>query len=481
MATQSEKMQMLSELNEDEFRTGVLVHLLRKMGFKRVRVRHGPDEYGKDITFCESSTLGDTYTAVVAKVGNISGGASGSNNLSIVENQVKMAFEMPIPDVEEKREFHVNRVIVWTTGNISRNARDRIMHARGDKFRDVRFKDGSATIDLLDEHYPAYFSIRDPYVSEYYTAAKVYYSRLEELRTLGGYSEQRLLPVIFVPPSLIDFEASHADLRSIREVGKSRKVCPFNDLLEIPEDTIVVGGAGSGKSTLLRRLLLSIIEENEQIPRRSPIPILVQFNKLNLTDDEGIEKAINAEYAFHFDMPEMAQDLGADLEDGSVIVLLDALDELETEERITRALDLVKEFKQRYPGTRTVLTSRLLDVLEQPNLLSGFRMFEIERLSPEQMAKFIENWFGQESPLGMRLIELVNEPLALRGLPATPLTLALVAVLYESGSKEVPANLTELCEKYVELALGRWDISKGMSLQFEWRVKEFILRRIRFC
>jgi len=94
------------------------------------------------------------------------------------------------------------------------------------------------------------------------------------------------------------------------------------------------------------------------------------------------------------------------------------------------------------------------------------------------MEEFVENWYGKDSGIGRRLTAFLQQPLSLRGLPATPLTLALVAILYESGTKEVPANLTELFEKYIELALGRWDISRDISLQYEWRVKEFLLRKI---
>jgi hypothetical protein len=80
--------------------------------------------------------------------------------------------------------------------------------------------------------------------------------------------------------------------------------------------------------------------------------------------------------------------------------------------------------------------------------------------------------------VGNRLIHLVKDPLSLRGLPTTPLTLVLVAALYERGHHEVPANLTELFSKYVELALGRWDETKDISSQFEWKVKQFILQQV---
>ncbi len=118
MQDQSHKYAMLQELNETEFRQEVLIPLLKKMGFEKVRERHGPQEYGKDITFFEPSAFGGTHFAVVAKVGNISGAATGKQNLETVKTQIDQAFSLPFDDVEDKKSYQVERVIVWTTGEI---------------------------------------------------------------------------------------------------------------------------------------------------------------------------------------------------------------------------------------------------------------------------------------------------------------------------------------------------------------------------
>jgi energy-coupling factor transporter ATP-binding protein EcfA2 len=468
MATQSEKQKMLLELDEASFRTDLLGPLLKKMGYEKVRERHGSQEYGKDITFYQPSDLGGTHFAVVAKVGNISGAASGRANLATIVNQIGMAFEMPIEDVEDKQEYHVDRVIVWTTGRISNNAQRQILNAQSEKFRNVSFKHGDATIDLLEKYYPAFFTIRDPYVSDYFASAKESYSRLEELRALGHSSERHLLPLIFVPPTLMPY--------GIKKDEKKRY--SFDDLLTTSHNVIVVGEAGSGKSTLLRRMLLRIIEENERAGQRAPIPILIQFKKLDIDDAQGIEKALNIEFSRFSPTGLVAPEGETDLADDSVVLLLDGLDELKTEDRINQALNLVRGFNRKYPQIRTILTSRLSDIFEKPEVLSNYLVLRIAGLTPVQMVEFVENWFGQDSPVGKRLARFVQAPNSLQGLPKTPFTIALVAILYESGTKEIPANLTELFAKYVELALARWDTSKDISLQFEWKVKEFILRRV---
>lgn len=473
MATQSERWKMLQELDEAEFRTDLLVPLLRKMGYHDVRERHGPAEYGKDITFREASPLGDQYHAVVAKAGPINAAASGKHNLNTVENQVDMAFKMPMPDVEAKKKQHVDRVIVWATGRISGNAQDRIIEGRAREFRNIGFKDGQATIELLEAYYPAFFTLRDPYVSDYYSGAKQFYSRLEELRTLGCSSEGHRLPAIFVPPRL----RRYGEVPKVGGERAKKVLYSFSDVLAETRSTVIIGGVGSGKSTLLRRMLINIIEQNEQALRRSPIPILVELKRADSDDPDGLPNAINEEF-LRFGSQGVPGESDTGLQDGSLIVLLDGLDELKTEDRITQAIEYIKDFNKRYPKTRVVLCSRPLEVFSSPDILSGYSYLAIEDLDASQRVRFVQNWYGEESPIAQKLVRLVTAPVALRGLPATPLTLALISILYQSGDKEIPANLTELFTKYVELVLGRWDVSRDVSVQYQWRVKLFVLRHI---
>lgn len=472
MTKVSERRQLLKELNEDQFRNEALVPLLKKMGCEKVRERHGPDEYGKDITFIDPSPLGESHVAIVAKVGNISGAASGASNLSVVKNQINMAIDLPIEDVERKSKYRVNRVIVWTNGNISGNAQKQIIETLTDQFRNVDFKDGQATLELLEEYYPAFFTIRDPHVSEYYSGCKEFYSRLEEIRALGGSTENHRLPAIFVSPILAPFPR---DLSTRKTTSK--KEYSYRDLIEMPGDLVITGIAGSGKSTLLRHLLITIIKNNELKSRRSPIPILIEFKNLDLEDEHTIELTANSQFV-RFVSDQLSTELKNDFIDGKVILLIDGLDELKEEDRIFGALERIRDFKKKFPSTRIIITTRLISTIESPERFSEYRILNIENLTSTQMSKFIDRWFSVDNQINYRLKKIVQKPLSLHGLPQTPLTLAIVAILYGSGAKELPANLTELFQKYTELVLGRWDESRDISVQFEWRVKAFLLQKI---
>lgn len=478
MKTQSEKLKKIESLNEALFRKEVIVPLLKKMGYEKVRETHGPDELGKDIVFYEPSKLGGFHSAVVVKVGNISGAASGEKNLATVLTQIDMAFENPFFDYEDKQNYQINKVIVWTSGNISSSAQKQIQNQTA-KLRNVTFFDGTKTIDLLEEHYPAYFTFGDPVVSDYFYAAREYYSRIEELRSLGGSTEQHRLPLIFVAPKFTEMREGPIDVKKYTGNIKSKnhQEVLFSDLLKLEKNYFIVGSAGSGKSALIRHILLTIIEQNETQMKRHPIPVIVDAKKVAWGEADCVESAIFRELN-RFTKFEDEFDLSKNLFNGLIIVLIDGVDELRDEDKVKRALNTIKTFNKKYEKVRTVTTTRSLEVFKDPDVLAGENVLNMLPLSSEQMRKFVINWFGDASDVTKRLIQVIDRPFGLHGLPSTPLTLAIVSILFESGTKEIPANLTELFQQYTELVLGRWDTSKEISHKIEWRIKQFVLAKV---
>ena len=167
------KLQRLNTLNEIEFHE-LLLKLLTKMGAKDVRHTHGTNEHGKDIVFHKEDSFGKTFCAVVAKVGNISGAAGGTGNLSnllrTINYQIESSFKVRHSNVasDNPHSNRINEVIVWTTGTISHTAQDRIRAGLDSEYRNVRFRDGIATVTLIDSHLPAFFEISDLTIKNYF-------------------------------------------------------------------------------------------------------------------------------------------------------------------------------------------------------------------------------------------------------------------------------------------------------------------------
>ena len=473
------KQEKLNSLSEDAFRSDVIIPLLRNMGYTNVRLHHGPAEYGKDIICQFKAPLSIENIAVVAKVGNLTGAAKPNSltlRLADVKEQISQAFRIPIEDATLKSPTNVNRVFVWISGTITNSVDHQVTNDNGNSFVNVDFIDGSTTIEKLNELYPSYWTIGDYNITTYFSNARKKYSELDELLALGVQNSHRKLPTIFISPKLELIEQVRS--KQARQQGLPRKTFAFSRLLKIhPQNTAIIGGLGTGKSTALRRMLLQIIEINETELKKYPLPVYLKFRELDQDNTTAIRDAISNEFKLLATDDEPA-DLEELLERGDVVVLIDGLDELETEENINKGIRLLTSFIDKYKYSRVVFTSRSLEIFKTSNVLAQFSVYRMLNLDFQQIQTLIRKWFEESDKDGEQLIKLISNPVTFASLPHTPLTLALLATLYDRGIQDLPANLTELLEKYVEITLGRWDMDKGIQQQIEWRIKQNLLGQL---
>ncbi len=453
--------------------------LLQKMGYERIRDVHGPDEDGKDIVCRYRTPLSTVNIAVVIKKGDLSNRKSskqGTNRLVEVREQVREAFTVPIEDASEKTSVAINSVIVWVSGRIRSGVRRQVTRGLTSEFINVEFKDGPETIDLLKAHYPEFWTIGDFNISTYFASARTKYSQLQELLALGLRDSHRQLSSVFVEPK-IELRERVRSKQAIKE-RLPRKRFQLSKLLEShPRNVALIGGMGTGKSAALRRLLLQIIEVNEKELRKFPIPIFVRFRDLDLKQANSILAGLQTEFE-QLTPPGEDNNIEELLCDGNVTVLLDGLDELETDENISLGIQELAAFVEKYSNPRVIFSSRSLEAFETSGILSKFTVYHMRHLDFQQIQTLIRKWFESSDKDGEALIKLVSNPMTYTSLPHTPLTLALLAVVYDRGIQDLPANLTELIEKYVEIALGRWDMDKGIQQQIEWRIKQNLLGQL---
>ena len=94
-----------------------------------------------------------------------------------------------------------------------------------------------------------------------------------------------------------------------------------------------------------------------------------------------------------------------------------------------------------------------------------------------KIIRFIKTVCGSAN-VKNRLLEDLKSSELFKALPNTPISAILLANLINEGVDELPYGITDLYTKYTELALGRWDITKGLLSQKEFEAGIAILANI---
>jgi hypothetical protein len=148
----------IQAMNEDDLRRRVLMPLFRKMGFRDVMLYHGSIlEQGKDIVMWKPDdfTARQNY-AVIAKVGRITGSVTGRSGAGGVFVQLQQAIGSDYADPITTRRETVNRCIVVSSGEITKEARETLSRtlASANLNAVTDFVDGDLLWKLVEQHMP---------------------------------------------------------------------------------------------------------------------------------------------------------------------------------------------------------------------------------------------------------------------------------------------------------------------------------------
>jgi formylglycine-generating enzyme required for sulfatase activity len=145
---------------------------------------------------------------------------------------------------------------------------------------------------------------------------------------------------------------------------------------------VVLGEPGSGKTTTLWDLAYHYAQEAQE-NAQAPLPVFVSLDGYT-----GPEQALDFVKA---QVGDLKPQLTALLQDGRVVLLLDALNQMppgDYRPRVRRIQALLSEFEM----VPVVVTCRELDYVEELNL----HRLEIQPLEPVRQRQFVENYLGLE-------------------------------------------------------------------------------------
>lgn len=238
---------------------------------------------------------------------------------------------------------------------------------------------------------------------------------------------------------------------------------------------VIVGDPGSGKTTFLRYLARVDADNLDTLPFLLRLRDLYDYVSQSGSPPKGpkwrwlisycTDQSI--EYGWNFTDTWMIDQFGH----GRVLMLLDGLDELTSEDERVEIANIIDSTAKKWPQVSFVLTSRP-GVMQGTAVPTNFPMYKIDLLKDREIEAFIKAWVSllfqkvgidfsggiEEENYRAALLGAIRDRSDMHDLARTPVMLTAMAVVHWN-ERELPKSRTEIYEAVV-----RWLIKSRRDL-----------------
>jgi hypothetical protein len=237
---------------------------------------------------------------------------------------------------------------------------------------------------------------------------------------------------------------------------------------------MVTGQPGSGKTMLLRYLALNYGVGKLRLVDE---PVLILLELWRLSDGaEILEELVSA--LKRDDFPNGKDFLEQALGQGRVVLLLDGLDEVNTEKR-PAAVKRIKDFLDTREKCRVVITCR--SQVYQGEFDGVVKQtLEVMEFTDAQIQQFLRPW-QVEMPAEksiQQLVQSLNNRPRIKELARNPLLLTIIAYLYCDTSFVLPHSRAEFYAKSTEILLETWDQARQTPNLYKGFTKRLVLQHL---
>jgi hypothetical protein len=233
----------------------------------------------------------------------------------------------------------------------------------------------------------------------------------------------------------------------VDQIAADKSVAEFKRLMAI-------GAPGSGKSMLLRSLALAYAEGRLIGVPGNPIPILLELNRLN-DSDEPLEVHLNKILELN-DFPHSEDFVNVGLAEGQLLLMFDGLDEVNIQRR-ARVVKEIQDLLDQYENCRAIITCRNA-VYNQEFVRTVDATLELVEFNDQQIVRFLGAW--KDKMRGDRSVEQLMHTLQDRprimALARNPLLLTVIAYMYTDTDFALPHNRAGFYEQSTNVLLGIW-------------------------
>lgn len=469
----------LKDLSEKELRK-LLVELFNTLDFKEVVEYHGINELGKDIVFYDVDKLSrKTWYACVVKAKDVNQAAYDE-----VARQVNECYRKKYPSTTHGH-VAINHVLVITSGIFKDNARAQIAEklTENNKVDTVEYWSVNELAEKIENTNLIEILFHNNNISQSLFNKEIL-SRISSessLKLLEGDFDVNIGSLesfqIKVKAKAKAFENERGEY--LKSIDLAHNNIPVKFLPEVSEilkqskPILLHGIATAGKTTILKKLGKDFIGSGEngyvfyielakyknQLSVDGIVPILNEIYESITNEKFDHDKIPKGEYVF---------------------VLLDGLDEISDPDIQNTVISEILKINASQ-GVRVVLTSRTNEfIVNHKQLREYFSTYELLPLSLSEMIDLGTKILVQDDKKA-NFVKLLKKNEIIHSFPKTPLTTILLAVLFKEDKidvRELPRNITELYSKFVDVFLNKWDRNKGISQQFKFQEKQFIIQKI---
>ncbi|WP_304016492.1 hypothetical protein [Nonlabens dokdonensis] len=472
-----DKLEVIQKSKNEPLLFEPLRQLFIAKGYNDVDITHGPHEHGKDLVFSFKDILSNNnqWCAVIVKNKN----ASQSDFLPGGElgKQIASAFSVPYKRTDGS-EAKISRVWVIVNGTVSPQARE----VASREFERLSTSIIIEDYQKLTEHIEEF--IEDLFLDDLEPAIHKFAQR--QIIKLGDVSSSNQLfnlelndiEDIFVD---VQIQQNKIDRDKSQYIGESSNHKQTNidgaiDILNTRENFIVHGIPASGKSILLKRTGIKALRNLST----NYAVFLIDFSKQRKDKPNSVKditRIIEKQYVENTD-----NEIFEKASYERILVMFDGIDDVHSEDDVSSIVRLINDFSTQFKDYQIVMALRTSHFLVNEDILSKFENIELMPFNLHQALTLVQKIIPNDKRKAQSFTNALKNSMISSSLFRTPLALTLLAILYRDGMEleELPANITELYKKFIDIYLERWDTTKGISQQHKFERVKDILAYIAF-
>lgn len=280
------------------------------------------------------------------------------------------------------------------------------------------------------------------------------------------------LVITFRPDRPLDMHKIFVPLKVASSIGDEQ--IDANQVITNYSKLMVLGPPGSGKSMLLKHIALEYAEGHFVDLPDKPIPILLELHRLN-DSTLSLDRHLVDELARN-DFPNAERFVIQSLKQGTLMLLLDGLDEVNSSER-ERVVQQIRDILDEHRKCRFIITCRLA-IYKGEFSETVDKTLEIVEFNDQQIRSFLSSWAPSMPPDKStdQLMQTLQDRPRIMALARNPLLLTIIAYLYtDSTAYVLPHSRAEFYDQSTDILLRQWKQDRN---RFEARDKRKVLEHL---